>query len=256
MSKNKYFYKKNNKTKLMKNIILLIISCISVVSSYSQSATKHIGAVEFKSLVEKKDGIILDTRTVPEFNRGHIEGAQLVDLQDPNIGSKLITLPKDKPLYLYCYSGARSRVVANFLENNGYSNIYNLQRGIIDWNNNKFAVVMPEGIKQSPKVDALLPIEYTNLIESEKLLFIDFYAPWCAPCKQMMPMINQLAKEYEGKVKIIKVNSDDSKELMQQLAVRGVPYFQLFKGGEKVYEKYGVVTKEELSKLFDQSITK
>lgn len=235
------------------SVLFLILTCMN---TYSQEAAtiQNIDAITFKKMTEEKPGIILDTRTTAEFSRGHISGAQLINLQDPNIGNTLLALPKDKVLYLYCLSGSRSAHVARFLSQNGYTQIYNLQRGLMDWNAQRFALAMPETFQTEQLVDAVSAYEYNFLIKNETLVFIDFYAPWCAPCRQMMPMIDELKKEYEGKIKIVKINADASRELMQELGVRGVPLLQFFKNGEQVFSKYGMVQKAELVELFENSL--
>ena len=103
-------------------------------------------------------------------------------------------------------------------------------------------------------MDAYTPQDYSQLLSQEKLVFFDFYAPWCGPCKQMLPVVEQLQTEYAGKVRVVKINSDSSRELMQNLAIRGIPFFQLYKNGELVYTKYGVVPKTELQALFNSYI--
>ena len=155
---------KNRMYMNLKNIVLFL-SLFMSFSSHSQTLTfQNVDAIVFKHKIETSPGIILDTRTTGEFARGHLKGAQLVNLQNPNIGNELLTLPKDKPLYLYCYSGSRSVYVAKFLIENGYTQVYNLQKGIIDWNNNKLPVEVPQVASSQNLVNAYTPQDYSQLL--------------------------------------------------------------------------------------------
>lgn len=231
----------------MKYLILAFLLWNSVVNA--QSFT-NVTATEFKTLIEKNNGIIGDIRTPAEFERGHIAGAKLFNSQDPNIGNALLALPKTKPIYLYCYSGARSRQIATFLANNGYTQVYNLQRGLIDWNGMGYTLKTPTAANNNSEPHAYSIQKHNQLLAQNKLLFVDYYAPWCAPCKQMMPMIDELTKQYKGKIVIEKVNTDASKEIMQQLAIKGVPYFVLYNNGKPVFTHYGIISKEALQAEF------
>ncbi|HQO08741.1 MAG TPA: thioredoxin domain-containing protein [Clostridiales bacterium] len=238
---------------LQKNISLILLAILALNFSL-EAIVKNVNAVEFKKLTESGKGVLLDTRSVPEYNSEHIQNSMLIDLNDPAVKNKLLSLPKDKPLYLYCYSGSRSFAVGNFLARNGYSDIYNLRDGIIDWNRNKFPVVNPKKTAKKTKVDAFTIFEYEKLILSEKVIFIDYYAPWCPPCNEMMPLIDKLTVEYIGKVKVVKINFDDSRNLADRLGIKSVPYFVLFKDGKQIFEKYGKLTEKELRDLFDKYI--
>lgn len=234
----------------MRFLFIFLFAIVSLTLR-AQISFSNLQASEFKVLVEKKKGIILDTRSKGEFARGHIQGAVLIDLQDPNVQAILLALPKNKPLYCYCYSGARSRTVASFLVQNGYASVFNLQRGIVDWNANMFPLVTDNSAAKQLQPDALTPQQFQSVLASSKLVFVDFYAPWCAPCKQMMPMVEELMKEYDGRVKVVKVNSEASKELSQELGIPAVPYLVLYKDGKPVFSRDGLTEKKVLAKAFE-----
>ncbi|WQV03250.1 thioredoxin [Helicobacter pylori] len=82
---------------------------------------------------------------------------------------------------------------------------------------------------------------------------VDFWAPWCGPCKMLSPVIDELASEYEGKAKICKVNTDEQEELSAKFGIRSIPTLLFTKDGEVVYQLVGVQTKvalkEQLNKL-------
>ncbi len=78
---------------------------------------------------------------------------------------------------------------------------------------------------------------------------IDFWAPWCGPCKIMNPVLDELEKELEGKVEFEKVNVDENQALASQYGVMSIPTFVILKDGKEVSRKIGVTAKEELKKL-------
>lgn len=89
-----------------------------------------------------------------------------------------------------------------------------------------------------------------EVLQSELPVLVDFYANWCGPCKMMAPIVEGLAQNYDGKVKVGKLNIDDEMEIAQQYRVMSIPTFILFKDGKAVETSVGAMSKDELeSKL-------
>ena len=91
----------------------------------------------------------------------------------------------------------------------------------------------------------------TEVLKSEIPVLVDFWAPWCGPCKQMLPIVEELAGEYEGKVKIVKMNVDESTEVPGKYNVMSIPTFIIFKGGEPVANFVGAKSKEDVKQELD-----
>ncbi|MCE3255867.1 MAG: thioredoxin [Rickettsiaceae bacterium] len=85
-----------------------------------------------------------------------------------------------------------------------------------------------------------------EVIESGSLALVDFWAPWCGPCKQLSPVIDELAKELGDKIKVYKCNIDDNPETPSKLSVRGIPTLMIFKDGKLVDTKVGSLPKSAL----------
>jgi rhodanese-related sulfurtransferase len=107
----------------------------------TQTQIQNLNAVEFKAKIESAKGTILDVRTPGEVAQGYIAEAVVLDMYRPDFTSKLAQLPKDKPVYVYCASGVRSIQTAQILQQNGFKEVYNLNKGIMDWYRNGFPVV-------------------------------------------------------------------------------------------------------------------
>jgi thioredoxin 1 len=93
-----------------------------------------------------------------------------------------------------------------------------------------------------------------DVLNSEVPVLVDFWAPWCGPCKAMSPTVDALASEYAGKVKIGKLNTDENPATAMRYQVRGIPTLLLFKGGKVVDQRVGAMPKPDVKKMIDPHV--
>ena len=107
----------------------------------------------------------------------------------------------------------------------------------------------------SEKVVAVSDGEFdSSIIKCDKPALVDFWAEWCQPCKMLAPTIEEIAGEYEDKVKIGKLNVDDNPNTATKYGIRGIPTLLFFKGGKVVQQVTGVKSKAEIKKIIDEEL--
>ncbi|HEY2525540.1 MAG TPA: thioredoxin [Candidatus Binataceae bacterium] len=93
-----------------------------------------------------------------------------------------------------------------------------------------------------------------EVLKSDKAVLIDFWAPWCAPCRAIAPIIDELAGEYAGRLKVVKINVDDNPETPARYGVRGIPNLLIIRSGQVKEQIVGAVPKSHLVKAVDSAL--
>ena len=90
-----------------------------------------------------------------------------------------------------------------------------------------------------------------EVLQSDIPVLVDFWAPWCGPCRMLAPTIDEIAEEYDGKAKVGKLDTDASPQVATKLGVQSIPTLMVFKGGEVVERLVGVLPKEQITPKLD-----
>jgi thioredoxin 1 len=93
-----------------------------------------------------------------------------------------------------------------------------------------------------------------EVLQSEVPVLVDFWAPWCGPCRMVAPVVDEIATQYEGKVKVVKLNTDDNPGVASKYGIRSIPTLMIFKGGQRVDMVVGAVPKTTLSNTLEKHL--
>lgn len=108
-------------------------SSVEATQAAADPAMISVGAAEFQRRMNETPGYLLDVRTPGEFAQGHLEGANLINIQDSDFQNKVNELDKDQTVYVYCRSGGRSGSAARMMENMGFKHVVDMSGGIMSW---------------------------------------------------------------------------------------------------------------------------
>jgi thioredoxin 1 len=194
---------------------------------------------EFLQKLKSSDIVLLDVRTPEEYQTGHIKNAIDLDYRNATFSDQIRKLDPSKTYLIYCRSGRRSASTIDSLKKLGFTQLYDLKGGINAWKTEKLPIV-------GETMDKISEDELKKMISSDHIILVDFYAPWCGPCLKMEPMFKSLAEKYRNRIKIIKINSDENKNLVKPYIQDGFPKLIAYKDQKVQWEKVGLINEEEL----------
>ena len=227
----------------MRNLLLLLIGSIAFVNCNAQADKLHLGPQEFYDSIQANAKIVLlNVRTPAEYSKGFIGNAVNIDFNDEDFSSRISNLDKNTKYYVYCLAGSRSSAAIKQMQGNGISNISELKGGMMAWKKEGLPVVEMESVPDKISRDS-----YEKIISGE-LVLVDFYAPWCGPCRRMEPSLEALQKKFQENFILSRINIDENKNLATDLGVMEIPVLKLFRDGKEVWEHRGYAEKDVIEK--------
>jgi rhodanese-related sulfurtransferase len=224
----------------------------------AEEGIDNITIKEAEEIINSQNVVVLDVRAQAEYESGHIAGAKLIPVSELEGG--IDGLDKDKTIIIYCESGSRSEKAREILAQHGFKNGYNMLGGITAWidaglpttsflNTQTPLPFMPNNNSLSSAIDDVL---------DDKHVFLFFYTDWCHFCHQQMPIIDELEKEYAGKLAFIRINVNERPDYAEEFGVSALPTMFIISGkNEAGYAKQeisGLTEKARLKEIIDLEI--
>ncbi|MGV9004342.1 thioredoxin domain-containing protein [Flavobacterium sp.] len=226
-------------------IFSLLIIALLFISCQGQTS-KEFQTVDVKTYSEKLnatlDPQLIDVRTPEEYAVDKINDAKNINWNGDNFVSEVEKLDKSKPIFVYCKVGGRSAQAAEKLLELGFKQVYNLDGGIMKWN----AAGMQEATATA--YVGMTVSDYQKLITSNKKVLINFSAVWCAPCKKMKPYLLKMQEEMKENIKIVRLDADENKSLMESMNLDELPVLIIYENGKETWRNMGFISENDLKK--------
>jgi thioredoxin 1 len=215
-----------------------------------QSGPLDVAGFE-KQIQANQPAQLLDVRTPEEYNQGHLKNAKNINWNGNDFESEALKLDKTKPVLVYCLSGGRSKEAADYLKGKEFKTVYELDGGILQWAKEGKEIVTDSDVKgkngAEQKNENLSEDEFRNLVSKDQLVLVDFNAPWCKPCRLLSPVLEEVEQEMSGKLKVLKIDVDQNRDLASSLAVANIPAIFVYKEGKLVWQQVGLIEKAQLT---------
>lgn len=233
---------------LMSKFSPLLLAPALLLFSCSNAQAPGMGGVvpvkEFQQkLQEMPQATLIDVRTPQEFSKGHLANAQNWDWTTGQFKTQVAQLDTAQPVFIYCLSGGRSAGAMSMLRANGFRQVYEMQGGIMKWNAANLPLATTEGTASTV---GMSKTDFEALFNTDKVVLVDFYADWCAPCKRMKPYLDEISKDMADKVTVVRIDADANPVLCHALGVEALPVLHVYKNKQLTWQNTGYIGKEQV----------
>jgi thioredoxin 1 len=235
-------------SKFIKVAHAYVFAAVLLLFSACSNGTVKLSPAQFADKINTTPAPqLVDTRTPEEFNKGYLRGAVNIDWRNDDFEKNIQRLDKDRPVFLYCLSDNRSGKAARKMMRMGFKEIYDLKGGIISWRSSGMAIA---GMRNAES--GMDRLAYNKLLKDKKIVLVDFYAPWCEPCKKMAPYLQELDADANNGLDVVRINTDKETMISAELKVDALPTLILYKNGVEAWKHTGYISKEDLLHEIEQ----
>jgi len=232
---------------LLSTLMIILFSCTN--HSQKQQGVQLVSTQAFsEALKATPNATIIDVRTPEEFQGGHLKDAVNFNVLEADFNAQVSKLDKTQPVFVYCKVGGRSADAVERMKGMGFTTIYDMKGGYMAWSSAGMESTKAERIQEEKFTIA----DFEKLLASGTPVLIDYYAPWCGPCKKMEPILNQLSSEFAGKVEIVRINVDEAANLVKSQKIDNIPVISTFKNGKEIKRVNGFQDEAAMRGLLEE----
>ena len=234
------------KSLILSTLLVVLFSC----TNHSQQKGIQLVSVQAyaEALKSTSSATIIDVRTQEEFQGGHLKDAVNFNVVAPEFANQVSQLDRDHAVFVYCKAGGRSADAASIMKDMGFDIIYDMQGGYMAWSAAGMESTKAERIQE----EKFTITDFEKLLASGTPVLIDYYAPWCGPCKKMEPILNKLSSEFAGKVEIVRINVDEAANLVKSQKIDNIPVISTFKNGQEIKRVSGFQDEAAMRNLLEE----
>jgi rhodanese-related sulfurtransferase len=230
-----------------------ILKCFLFIGSWLCVACSHEAPLTVKEFAAKLENArhpqLLDARSAEEFARNRIKCAISVDMTDSVAIQKVVeTLNPEYPTFTYSINSGRGFILAAKLRKLGFREVYALPGGLAGW------VGAGYPLETSGENEPGLTVEqFGQIIRSNKWVLADFSSGYCGGCRLLQPVLDSLEYLYQTKLKIVRIELDDSPEIIKDRQIEALPTLTLFEQGKAVWKHIGLIKLPELAQAIREA---
>lgn len=228
-------------------LLFAVVAILTATACQQASANNELKVVEFKQKLEStQDKVLLDVRTPEEYAEGHLAGSLNIDWNGDAFDAGVAKLDKSKPVFVYCRSGRRSAAAASAMRQMGFKQVYGMKGGIEEWKGNGLPEEKGAAAAPPAATTGMTQADFDALLNTDKLVLVDFYATWCGPCKRMEPFLSEISKDMEATVSLVRIDVDANEQLARGMNITALPTLYIYKNKQLVWNNVGYIDREHL----------
>lgn len=229
------------------SIPLILLSMLFSCNSSSQQQALLLAPSDFENKLKTfKEYQLIDVRTSEEFSEKRLTNAVNMDHYDVRFMEHAALLDKTKPVFVYCLVGGRSKEAVKNLQKAGFIEIYELKGGVMAWEKEG------KNLERANTAEMGMALEeLEKILETDKLVLIDFNAKWCVPCRKMAPFLKKLEEENQDLL-VLPIDADKNKLLTEKYQVESLPFLILYKNNQVLWQHNGFIDEAGLMEIINK----